>query len=150
MIENIFAKPPPYGSISNWLGPETVQRLLDFAQMRRDSFVPTGIGHAETAKVDVNIRRSSRVKDLGDLKKELRTKIREVLPAMFRRLGADVFEPGRLEVEMVAHGDGAFFTEHRDTAIEGQKLVVRRVISAVYYFHRLPKSFSGGVCGFIP
>lgn len=119
MIENIFAKPPPYGSISNWLGPETVQRLLDFAQMQRDGFVPTGIGHAETAKIDVNIRRSSRVKDLGDLKKELRTKIREALPAMFQRLGADVFEPGRLEVEMVAHGDGAFFTEHRDTAIEG-------------------------------
>jgi len=36
---------------------------------------------------------------------------------------------------MVADGDGAFFTEHRETAIEDQKL-----ISAVYYFHRLPKS----------
>jgi SM-20-related protein len=150
MIENMFVKPPPYGSISNWLGPIMVQRLLNFAQAQRDSFVPTGIGHAENAKVDVNIRRSSRVKDLGDLKKELRAKVREVLPEMFRRLGTDVFDPGRLEVEMVAHGHGAFFTEHRDTAIEDQKLVVRRVISAVYYFHRLPKSFSGGVLQIYP
>jgi len=69
---------------------------------------------------------------------------------MFQRLDTEAFEPGRLEVEMVAHGDGAFFTEHRDTAIEDQKLIIRRVISAVYYFHRLPKLFSGGALRILP
>jgi SM-20-related protein len=113
MIENIFAKPPVYGTI-------------------------------------VNIRRSSRMTDLGDLKNELRTRVGAILPAMFQRLGTEAFEPGKLEVEMVAHGDGAFFTEHRDTVVEGQKVVIRRIISAVYYFHRLPKSFSGGVLRIYP
>jgi SM-20-related protein len=150
MIENIFTKPPPHGKISNWLGPEIVQRLLDFAQQQRDSFVPTGVGYDETARVDLNVRRSSRVKDLGDLKKVIRAKIRDVLPEMFRRLGTEGFEPGRLEVEMVAHGDGAFFTEHCDTASNDKKFVVRRVVSAVYYFHRLPKSFSGGALRVYP
>ena len=57
---------------------------------------------------------------------------------------------GKLEVEMVAHGDGAFFAEHSDTLLEGQKFVIRRIISAVYYFHRLPKSFTGGILRIYP
>jgi SM-20-related protein len=31
-----------------------------------------------------------------------------------------------------------------------KKFVVRRVVSAVYYFHRLPKSFSGGALRVYP
>ena len=80
----------------------------------------------------------------------MRKRPEQVLPEMFQRLDTEAFEPGRLEVEMVAHGDGAFFTEHRDTAIEDQKLIIRRVISAVYYFHRLPKLFSGGALRIYP
>jgi Rps23 Pro-64 3,4-dihydroxylase Tpa1-like proline 4-hydroxylase len=51
---------------------------------------------------------------------------------------------------MVAHGDGAFFTEHNYIAVEDKKFVVRRVVTAVYYFHRLPKAFSGGVLRIYP
>jgi SM-20-related protein len=154
MNEDVFTKPPAHGRISNWLGPEMVARLLDFAQMRRDSFFLSGIGRKEKARVDLNVRRSVRVTDLGTLKGELRTRVRAVLPTMFQRLGAEAFEPGKLEVEMVAHGDGAFFKEHQDTFLYGekedQKLVAHRAISAVYYFHRQPKSFSGGVLRIYP
>jgi len=124
--------------------------------MQRDSFFPSGVGHEETARIDLNVRRSSTAKNLGDLKEELRARVRAILPVMFRRLGTETFEPSKLELEMVAHGDGAFFTEHRDTIIqgeestEGQKFVARRIISAVYYFHRLPKSFTGGVLRIYP
>lgn len=38
MNEDVFTKPPPYGRITDWLGPEMLQRLLDFAQKQRDSF----------------------------------------------------------------------------------------------------------------
>jgi Rps23 Pro-64 3,4-dihydroxylase Tpa1-like proline 4-hydroxylase len=47
-------------------------------------------------------------------------------------------------------GDGAFFTEHKDIAVEDNKFGVRRIITAVYYFHRLPKAFSGGVLRIYP
>ena len=87
---------------------------------------------------------------LGDLKQELRGRFRAALPAVLRQLGAEAFEPGRIELEMVAHGDGAFFTEHSDIAVEDNKFVVRRVITTVYYFHRLPKAFSGGVLRIYP
>ena len=152
MNDNVFTKPPPHGRFANWLGPEMLQRLLDFAQKQRDCFFQTEVGYKkEDGRVDLNVRRSSRIIALGGLKEELQTNLRTILPTMFQRLGAEPFEPSKFEVEMVAHGDGAFFTEHRDTAIEsedsieGQKFVARRIISAVYYFHRLPKSFSGGV-----
>jgi SM-20-related protein len=150
MIEDIFIKPPPHGSISNWLGLEMVQRLVDFAHEQRDGFFPSGIGYGENSKVDANIRHSGRITKLGDLKQELRTRIRAALPTVFRQLGADAFEPGKIEVEMVAHGDGALFTEHRDNVVEDKKFVVRRVVTAVYYFHQLPKAFSGGVLRIYP
>jgi SM-20-related protein len=150
MDQAVFLKPPPHGLIANWLGPEMVQRLLDFAQEQRDSFFPSGVGYGETARVDANIRHSGRITKLGDLKQELRTQIRAVLPTVFRQLGADAFEPGKIEVEMVAHGDGALFTEHRDNAVEDKKFVIRRAVTAVYYFHRLPKAFSGGVLRIYP
>jgi SM-20-related protein len=154
MNEAVFLKPPPHGRISNWLGPETLARLLDFACMRRDSFFPSGVGREEKARVDLNVRRSARVKDLGDLKGELRTRVRAVLPTMFQGIGTEAFEPRKLEVEIVAHGDGAFFKEHRDTfqygEKEDEKFVACRAISAVYYFHRVPKSFSGGVLRIYP
>jgi len=97
MMENIFAKPPAYGIISNWLGPEMVQRLLDFAQTQHDSFFPSGVGYDENVRVDANIRRSSRITKLGDLRNELRSRVKAAPPAMFKRLGTDAFEPSRLE-----------------------------------------------------
>jgi hypothetical protein len=85
MDQAVFLKPPPHGLIANWLGPEMVQRLLDFAQERRDSFFPSGVGYGETARVDANIRHSGRITKLGDLKQELRTQIRAVVPTAWRR-----------------------------------------------------------------
>jgi len=122
MMENIFAKPPAYGIISNWLGPEMVQRLLDFAQTQHDSFFPSGVGYDENVRVDANIRRSSRITKLGDLKNELRSRVTAALRAMFKRLGTDAFEPSRLEVEMVAHGDGLL---HRTLRYRGRRSEAR-------------------------
>jgi SM-20-related protein len=150
MNQAVFLKPPPHGLIANWLGPEMARRLLDFVQEQRGGFFPSGIGYGEHSRVDATIRRSGRITDLGDLKQELQGRFRAALPTVLRQLGAEAFEPGRIELEMVAHGDGAFFTEHNDIAIEDNKFVVRRVITAVYYFHRLPKAFSGGVLRIYP
>jgi Rps23 Pro-64 3,4-dihydroxylase Tpa1-like proline 4-hydroxylase len=49
--------------------------------------------------------------------------------------------PSSYEIELVAHGDGAFFSRHIDTYTTRKS---QRVISGVYYFHRQPKAFSGG------
>jgi SM-20-related protein len=57
------------------------------------------------------------------------------------------FVLARMEVELAAHGDSAFFRRHIDAPAPdptnpGKGL---RMISGVYYFHGQPKGFSGGV-----
>ncbi len=142
MDENVFYKPPVHGRLANWLGSQMVDRLLDYAQSQRDNFNLSGIGRKENKRVDLTLRRSMALKQLGDLEDELVARARAALPVMFQQLGAARFEPSRFELEVVAHGDGAFYARHRDTNISsGPPLGNRRVISAVYYFHRLPIVF---------
>ena len=145
MSEAVFAKPPAHGRISNWLGPRLRTRVLDYAQARRDSFIVSGVGRGEHKRVDLTLRRSMMLRELGDLEGELRAQAREALPVMFQQLGTAHFEPSKIELQMVAHGDGAFYARHRDTNVFSSNAFANgRVISAVYYFHRIPKSFSGG------
>ncbi len=76
-------------------------------------------------------------------------RVGEALGDSFAALGCASFTPSRFEVEMVAHGDGAFFRRHIDT-LTGSADTPResrrgsRVISMVYYFCATPARFSGG------
>jgi SM-20-related protein len=142
IVANCFNKIPPYGLVNDWLGPETVERLLRFAQSNEHVFKDTRVGQ-EGGRIDPTVRRSKLTK-LGELKSELQVRVQAALPSMFERLGGAPFEPVWVELEMVAHGDGALFTKHIDTSMRPNG-TSNRAISAVYYFHRLPKSFSGGV-----
>jgi Rps23 Pro-64 3,4-dihydroxylase Tpa1-like proline 4-hydroxylase len=140
-VVDIFNRIPPYELVHDWLGTETVERLLWFAQSNEHRFVDSEVTHRGEERVDRTHRLSKKL-SLGDLKAEVRGKVTDLLPLMFDRLGIKPFAPSKIEVELVAHGDGAFFLRHIDTLThtEGR----RRIISAVYYFHALPKAFSGG------
>jgi Rps23 Pro-64 3,4-dihydroxylase Tpa1-like proline 4-hydroxylase len=144
MSPDIVSRPPQYGSISDWLGTEMVARLLNFAQTSRDQFKASDVGYGESNKINLTIRRSSKLKQLGELENELQVRAQAALPFMFEHLGYTPFNPARFELEMVAHGDGAFFSRHEDTVMRPE-MTSYRAISAVYYFYRLPRSFSGGV-----
>jgi Rps23 Pro-64 3,4-dihydroxylase Tpa1-like proline 4-hydroxylase len=141
-VADIFNKIPPYQLVHNWLGTETVERLLQFAQSNEHRFEDTHVTHREGETVDRK-RRVSKNLRLGKLETELSAQLKDLLPVMFDRLGIKPFTPSKIEVELVAHGDGAFFLRHIDTNThrEGR----HRIISAVYYFHALPQAFSGGV-----
>ena len=52
-------------------------------------------------------------------------------------------EKADVELELVAHNDGAFYARHIDTAT-GEDSNQVRVLSGVYYFHAKPKAFTGG------
>ena len=119
-------------------------RALEFAQASRDQFTASDVGYGERNRIDLSYRRSSKLKPIGELENEVRADVCVALPSMFDYLGIAPFDPARVELEMVVHGDGAFFSRHEDIVIR-PGMTSYRVISAVYYFHRLPKSFSGGV-----
>jgi SM-20-related protein len=149
MKTETFDKIPPYGLVHDWLGTEMVACLLRFAQSNQHRFKDARVTHGEEAVVD-RTRRVSRKLSLGKLKSEVIAEVvakaKDLSPLMFERLGIKPIIPS-FEVELVAHGDGAFFKRHIDTRThqDSSVIVTHRIISAVYYFHVLPKAFSGGV-----
>lgn len=144
-VADIFNKIPPFGLVHDWLGQETVEGLLRFAQSNEHCFEDTTLVGKEGEGVLDRTRRVSKfLPSLGVLKSELRGKLEGLLPVMFNRLGNEPFIPSKIEVEFVAHGDGAFFARHTDTVRRADSVHYRRIFSAVYYFNALPKAFSGG------
>jgi SM-20-related protein len=142
-MADIFNKVAPYGVVRDWLGKQTVERLLRFIQSNEHLFKDSGVYSESGTQGIYNTDRVSKKMDLGNFKGELKASVLELLPVMFDRLGMERFAPGKIESECVAHGDGAFFVQHIDTHRFSEGHL--RVISAVYYFHALPKAFSGGL-----
>jgi SM-20-related protein len=129
-----FHKVPPHGRILDWLGAEGVQRLLTYAQSNEHLFKDSEIVSGVNRSVRV-----SRVLALGHLENDILAKIKETFPMIFEALCVRPFSPN-VELDLAAHGDGAFFARHFDTNRHRH-----RIISAIYYFHALPKAFSGGL-----
>ena len=73
------------------------------------------------------------------------TRIQQVIPELINDLRLSRFETGLIDLQMVSHGDGGFYTRHIDT-FTGKDRPAQgdRVISCVYYFFREPKAFTGG------
>jgi len=126
----------------DFLDEEMVSRLMDYALRHEEKFEATTL---QGGRVDPSFRVSAFLRELGGLKQELRSKLLPLTPMLVSRLKVTPFEPEKIEVELVAHGDGAFYRQHIDTftgRAEGEP--TQRLLSGVYYFHTRPKGFSGG------
>ena len=129
--------------INNFLGAKVCAELLQFAVASESAFRPTGVGGVLEPNLD--IRRSARVEDIGALRAVVEQRMQQVIPDLTRDLRLSRFETGQIEIEMVAHPDGGFYTRHIDTFTGKNRTESGdRVISCVYYFFTEPKSFSGG------
>lgn len=133
---------PPYLVLLGFLDESTVAGLLDHARSRRADFTPTRLG---SKAVDPAIRVSTGLRELGGYRQIIKTKILALVPSLIAKLGVTPFENPKLETELVAHGDGAFYKRHIDTRTGNNEEVNHiRVLSGVYYFHAEPKAFVGG------
>jgi len=144
MAMDSFNHVPPYGVVRQWLGAAWVKQLLYYALANEPLFEESGVGHGENWKIDYALRRSKVLRKLDHFPNVLREQIQELLPTIFNRLGSAPFVPCKFEFELVAHGDGAVFSRHVDTFKQNEGPGTHRIISAVYYFHALPKPFGGG------
>jgi Rps23 Pro-64 3,4-dihydroxylase Tpa1-like proline 4-hydroxylase len=144
-VDTLFIKPAPFGVVRNWLGCQVIEHLLHYLKLNESLFEESTI-YIKANIIDRMKRRSSTLPEMNSLVKEieLNTKMNDMLPTMFERLGNTPFIPSQFEFEMVAHGDGAFFSRHIDTFTQKKGLTSNRIISSVYYFHAPPKAFSGG------
>ncbi|MEO7178885.1 MAG: 2OG-Fe(II) oxygenase [Allosphingosinicella sp.] len=140
---------PPCHQYRDFLDPAEHRALLDWALANAERFEPARLtGHV----IDPKRRVAERLKDMGPHRAVLERRLKAALPDIFRRTGTRPFEIEFVELEVAAHGDGAFFAHHSDIPVGtgrqplgGDKSGKQdRLVSAVYYFHREPKRFSGG------
>lgn len=136
---------PPHRILSGWLGESGSAQLLAHALAAEAQFIPTRLAAEGTGRLETLTRQSSVLKDLGVFTMPLRRKAL----ALQAELEAD-FEmahtpPNSTQMELVAHGDGAFYLPHTDTFTGDQYTPGgRRRLTMVYYFHREPRRFTGG------
>lgn len=140
---------PPYARIFGFLPESELQRLFDWALCIGDRFRPATVSKARP-RVDAERRIALTTAKLGPLEPMLRERLLGALPQVMAATGTVGPIPTSLELELAAHGDGAFYRPHMDIAVganrqpTGAKRGEDRVLSAVYYFHGEPQGFSGG------
>lgn len=141
---------PPAAVIDNFLDPATRRALFDFALSREAQFHSAEVVVGGVDQVDPTRRINRRIRKLGSLEAELTAHLLRALPSIQSAIGGRAMDDPALELEVTAYGDGAFFIPHLDIPVGAGRQPLSaydnqdRVISAVYYFHRMPKPFEGG------
>ncbi len=132
----------PYLVLRDFLDEATIAGLLDHAISRQSDFKPTTLN---SRGIDLSFRVSMGLRELGVYGKIFETRILKLVPTLTSQLPVGPIEASKLETELVAHGDGAFFKPHIDTLRDGDGALEEfRVLSGVYYFNSEPKAFTGG------
>lgn len=139
-----------YKEIHGFLGEELRQKLLQYVLENESRFAPTLIGADGGKQVD-SYRKSLRLEDVGDFQDVFWSKTNEGVQSWTRELGVTDFEISALELELIAHGDGAFYKRHVDMFTgNARNPNGDRALTMVYYFHREPKAFDGGALRLYP
>ena len=130
----------PHLVLRDFLDEKTVAGLLDHANSHRSEFYDTILRSGAVNQVK---RVSKATRDLGEYRDMLKKKILDLVPELIAQLRVTPIDSPKVELELVAHGDGAFYKRHIDTQKAFQRERIR-VLSGVYYFHAQPKAFTGG------
>jgi SM-20-related protein len=134
---------PPFRVLEDFLDAAEVERLLTYVAGCETAFAATQVGDKAAARLDPAVRVSSSTSDLGEFRPLLRTRLKGMAEALTAELKLSRFATARVELELVGHGDGAFYRRHIDTQTATQRSHIR-VLSGVYYFNRQPRGFTGG------
>lgn len=89
---------------------------------------------------------------LGELGARFEAAILGRKDELFAATGTPPFEIERCESELSVHRDGGFYKPHQDTFTGHDRDAMKsdRLVTAVYYFHRQPKGFTGGEIALYP
>ncbi len=137
---------PAHRVIHAFLPQDMVEGLIEHARANQSRFEPTGVANG----VNLVFRISSATRFLGGFRPLLGQRILDIVPRLTAELQMKQFAPHRIELELVAHNDGAFYTRHIDTLTLQAGAGFTRALSGVYYFHRAPKAFTGGALRLYP
>ena len=144
---------PPYVQLSDFLPADAHRRLLDWALDHRDRFRPATVNagrEGSGSEINPAKRVALVTRRLNGIREDLETHLLRAFDSIAERSGYRGPRLTSLELEIAAHGDGAHFRDHVDIPIGPKRVPIGnnpnedRVLSAVLYFHRRPKGFSGG------
>ena len=141
---------PPHAQLENFLPRDEHDALLDWVLGNEALFRPAKIiNEGDKGLIDPTLRVAMTTRKLGPLQSVLEDRMRAALPALSAATGTKG-EATSIELELAAHGDGAHYTAHLDVSYGQDRVALGakpgedRVLSAVYYFYRQPKRFTGG------
>ncbi len=131
--------------LDDFLPQETADAMLAQMIAAEPEFVPSEIGSGDKRRVNMGYRSSQRLPgqagvDLVPFNEAIGVR----LDAIFTGVGVRPFRVAQRELSVVAHRDGDFYKPHIDTRTGASDDGSVRVVSCVYYLHRVPRAFSGG------
>lgn len=131
-----------------FLSAEEVAGLRSHVLANQAKFKSATVRREGRERVDEEQRIAATLEDFGELKPAIRARFIAALPELMAETGLIGVPPADLELQIAAHGDGAFYGRHIDSSVGQSRAalptVPDRILSAVYYFHFEPKAFSGG------
>ena len=151
--------PTPFVRITDFLTGAQRAALLDTVKKEHEHFAPAQVrskNQGGESGDEMDERVGSRVGRVDlDTRVALvagRSVVRRIGPLFVKALGrvvddvvrhfrVDAVDKHHVELNVIAHRDGDFFTPHQDT---GYARSDSRLVSFAYYFHREPKGFAGG------
>ncbi|SEC01565.1 2OG-Fe(II) oxygenase [Terriglobus roseus] len=134
------AIPAPHITVPDFLPKEEHARLLAWTLENQDLFVPARV----FTGVDEDRRRALVLSDIGPFKMPFAAAAAKQYKSWVAQMGLPPFDVSGVELELAAHNDGAHFHRHLDTQTVMGGDGSHRALSAVYYFYREPKRFTGG------
>lgn len=142
-----FDKPPKFLAFDDFLPAPLVAGLLEHALASEASFEPAEVVGPDGSALRPESRQAGQsTAGLGQLKAPFSEAIHARFDEFVTGLGMQPFRIAYTETQLIAHGHDAFYKRHIDTMTgePGISDATYRAISAVYYFHRQPKAFTGG------
>lgn len=143
---------PPVARIEDFLAEAERLELLNWVLANRERFQPAEVSDKGSMLVDPEVREALTLRGFGSELPWLAERLGEVQDDLIARLGLTIPLVESLEVELAAHGDGAHFAAHLDIPVGAGRQPRGgrpprdddRLLSAVYYFYKEPKGFTGG------
>jgi Rps23 Pro-64 3,4-dihydroxylase Tpa1-like proline 4-hydroxylase len=154
-MANPLERLPPYRIHRDFLPEEERAALLDWAMANAEVFAASKLG--PRGRTDLTMRNSLNVqaKIEKPWHKPLRARLTAMLPEWHAAFGLAPFEVSKIELDLIAYNDGAFYRRHSDLVPQNRPGGLPqppgdRLITAVYYFHTEPKGFEGGALRLYP
>jgi hypothetical protein len=144
---------PPHAQLFDILTEAELAELVSWTINHEASFKPAKVYlHAgeDGSRIDPGRRTALKLREFGPWRKRLCDRLLAHLPRIMECTGYHGAPPLSVELELNAYGEGGHFEPHIDISTGpgrtplGAQSGEDRLLSAVYYFYKEPKGFSGG------